>query len=407
MENAAIPSLDRHIALLRSWILAAGLPVIEVPPVPSGHAFTVCLTHDVDHPVLRNHRGDATLAGFLLRATAGSLVKGLKRRLPWRDVVKNWTAAMKTPLVLLGWARDPWRQTFGEYARLEQPAGSTFFVIPFRGRPGRGRNGQPAPPARAAGYDARDVAGELTQMSEAGCEVGLHGIDAWHEAASAEAERSAVATHSGKPANGVRMHWLYFDRQSAAALDRAGFQYDSTVGYNEAVGFRAGTSQVYRPLDAKHLLELPLHVMDTALFYPDRMNLSPAEARSHVDQVVAHAGHEGGTVTINWHDRSIAPERLWGDFYVGLMESLRRRGAWFAIASRAVTWFRRRRSVRFEMLSRSEGRATFQISAGANCDQEIPALILRVHRPARSGDGGVETSITDQPLDERELTLTI
>ena len=40
------------------------------------------------------------------------------------------------------------------------------------------------------------------------------------------------------------MHWLYFDRIAGAAR-AAGFTYDSTWGYNEAVGYRAGTSQVF------------------------------------------------------------------------------------------------------------------------------------------------------------------
>ena len=48
----------------------------------------------------------------------------------------------------------------------------------------------------------------------------------------------------------------------------AGATYDSTIGYNETVGYRAGTTQVYKPLEMTRLLELPLHVMDTAMFYP-------------------------------------------------------------------------------------------------------------------------------------------
>ena len=40
------------------------------------------------------------------------------------------------------------------------------------------------------------------------------------------------------------------------------------VGYNETVGFRAGTSQVFAPIGTKHLLELPLHIQDTSLLYP-------------------------------------------------------------------------------------------------------------------------------------------
>ena len=37
-------------------------------------------------------------------------------------------------------------------------------------------------------------------------------------------------------------------------LDEAGFEYDSTVGYNDAVGYRAGTSQVFRPRDEGELI---------------------------------------------------------------------------------------------------------------------------------------------------------
>jgi len=144
------------------------------------------------------------------------------------------------------------------------------------------------------------------------------------------------------------MHWLYFDDLSARILERAGATYDSTVGYNDAVGYRAGTTQAYKPLPAMRLLELPLHLMDTALFYPRRMNLSPAGAKKQVDDLIDQAGHFGGTITINWHDRSIAPERNWGEFYEGLIHQLKQQEAWFATASQAVAWFRKRRSVTFD-----------------------------------------------------------
>ena len=72
--NASTPTLDLHIALLRDLITRAGLPVAEIPPVPAGSAFIACLTHDIDHPALRNHFFDRTMFGFLYRATIGSLV---------------------------------------------------------------------------------------------------------------------------------------------------------------------------------------------------------------------------------------------------------------------------------------------------------------------------------------------
>jgi hypothetical protein len=56
VEHAATPTLERHIAFLRELILSHALPLVEIPPHPAGHDFIVCLTHDVDHVGIRNHR---------------------------------------------------------------------------------------------------------------------------------------------------------------------------------------------------------------------------------------------------------------------------------------------------------------------------------------------------------------
>jgi peptidoglycan/xylan/chitin deacetylase (PgdA/CDA1 family) len=181
-----------------------------------------------------------------------------------------------------------------------------------------------------------------------GHEIGLHGIDAWHDNRVARQELNEIRHVSGTDVAGVRMHWLYFDSESAALLDGLGLDYDATLGYNETVGYRAGTSQVYRPVGAERLLELPLHIMDTALFFPKFLNLSFADARRVVGRIIDHAAQCGGVVTIDWHDRSLAPERLWRDFYVDLLEELRSRGAWLANARDTVLWFRKRRAVVFD-----------------------------------------------------------
>ena len=91
-----------------------------------------------------------------------------------------------------------------------------------------------------------------------------------------------------------------------------GAAYDSTVGYNETVGYRAGTTQVFKPLQASRLLELPQHVMDTALFYRAHLGLSQREASTYLSRIVDNAEQFGGCLTINWHDRSMAPERAVG-----------------------------------------------------------------------------------------------
>jgi hypothetical protein len=181
------------------------------------------------------------------------------------------------------------------------------------------------------------------------------------------------------------MHWLYFDEQSPETLERAGADYDSTIGYNEIVGYRAGTHQVYKPLGATRLLELPLHVMDTALFYPGYLGLSATEAKKPVSAIIDNAAQLGGCVTVNWHDRSIAPERLWGEFYVDVLGELKSKGAWFATASQAVSWFRKRRSAVFETVSAEQG--SLRVKVAVDAGDELPGLQLRVHQPREAIQG--------------------
>jgi len=378
IANASIPALELHIALLRELIIESGVSLVEIPPVPAGYTFIACLTHDVDHPSIGRHKFDHTMFGFVYRAAIGSLIGVLRKRTGVRALVKNWTAVFKLPLVYLGLAKDFWLG-FDQYSSLEGGAKSSFFVIPFSGRPGMLGN-RPAPEHRSAAYGAADISIQIQKLMGAGCEIGVHGIDAWRDTASAHEELKEIRRATGRRQIGVRMHWLYFDEKTPAILEQAGFEYDSTVGYNGAVGYRAGTTQAYKPLETTRLLELPLHAMDTALFYPAHMNLSRDEAKKLVGKLMDNAIQFGGCLTINWHDRSIAPERLWGDFYAELIAELKRRGAWLASGDETVSWFRKRRSAVISFFDCEDGEVRPRIRTDE--DERLPRLQLRSYCPS-------------------------
>jgi hypothetical protein len=380
--NAQIATLEWHIALLRDFIVSAGLSIVEIPPIPADYTFTVCLTHDVDHPLLRNHQLDHTALGFLYRAVFGSALSGFQGRMHLRDVFKNWSAAACFPFVQLGLARDFW-SSFDRYLEIEKGLASTFYVIPQSGVPGRGVQGS-HPERRAARYELEDIRPKLDRILSCGGEIGLHGIDAWTDSAEGSKERTRIKAFSRSVETGVRMHWLCFDESSAAVLDRAGFSYDSTFGYNETVGYRAGTLQVFRQPGSANLMELPLHIMDTALFYPLYLNLSARNAEKITRQLFTDAAALGGVLTLNWHDRSIAPERLWGDFYVKMLDELKRLGPWFATAMSAVAWFRLRRSAIFEEVRQDGQVVGVRVSAATPDGHDLPGLRLRVTR--KGGD---------------------
>lgn len=391
-RHAQIPTLDLQIALLRDLIVSRSIPLYEIPPTPYGYRFIICLTHDVDNFGIKNHRFDHTMFGFVYRALFGSLLGFCTGRKSVRQVVMNWKAVFSLPFVYLGIARDFW-ETFDQYGKIENGLPSTFFIISKKDDPGQCAGG-PAPSWRAACYEVAEIGDHVRGLISAGCEIGLHGIDAWSDVAKGCAELKAIRNVTGESEIGVRMHWLYFDENAPALLEEAGFSYDSTVGYNETVGYRAGTTQVFQPLNADRLLELPMHVMDTAMFYPDYMNLSPRQAKVILDQMIANAIRFGGVLTVNWHDRSIAPDRLWDQPYIELLDDLKSKGAWFATAAQAVAWFGNRRSAVFEQVD-----GAIKITTGQSND-ELLGLRVRLHNAITTQQDLSQDTTSDRSLSE-------
>lgn len=382
-ENAGFLTLDTHISLLRAMMVSLAVPFVEVPPVPAGYDFMACLTHDVDFVGIRDHRFDRTMWGFLYRSTLGSLLKALAGKLSWSKCMRNWAAALSLPLVHLGLRDDFWLE-FDRYMEIERQLGSTFFFLPSKNVPGTLEIGS-APKSRAAKYDVAGITEQVAKLVQKGCEVGLHGIDAWQNLECAQSERSRIGEITGKSEFGTRMHWLYWKESSPEILEEAGFTYDSTFGYNQAIGFRAGTTQPFCPLGAESLLELPLNIQDSAMFYSDRMALSEKEALNACRELLQSMSSSGGALTVNWHTRSLSPERLWGDFYVKLLEEIRTCRVRFGTAREIVGWFRERRALRFDSVRFEENGVCVALRGPAG-RLETP-FTVRVHHPKFVSDG--------------------
>jgi hypothetical protein len=378
--HALVPTLELHIAFVRAILDRADVPFIEIAPRPFGYDFTCCLTHDLDFFGIRRHGLDRTMAGFLYRSTIGTAIDVLRGRRTAGEALANWRACLTLPLVFAGLRRDPWHP-IDDYAQTERPEESTFFVVPFSGHAGAGPDGV-VHASRAVRYQASDVAAEVRAAVGQGSEIALHGIDAWRDSAAGVRECDAVSAAAGTVPAGVRMHWLYAAPDSPARLEAAGFSYDSTCGYNDAVGFRAGTGQVFRPFGCRRLLELPLSIMDSALLFPKRMNLPPSQVARLILTVITRAVRFGGVLVVNWHDRSLAPERQWTRIYRTLLTDLRtRHRVWFTTAQKAVDWYRWRRSIRFVRV----GHDVTAFAGDMDPARPLPAAVLTIHAGSAAG----------------------
>lgn len=396
---ARIPTLDYHIDLLRHLILLAGFPVVEIPPCPPHHPFITCLTHDIDFVRIRNHVRTSTLPGFIYRATIGSFRRAFTGRLSWSDLFRNLFAVLSLPGIYLGWLRDFW-MTFGTYRKLEAPWRSTFFVIPFRDRPGQQIPMKHAR-RRAACYDISEIETELRSMQRDGWEFGLHGIDAWHDIEAGRIEKERVTSATGQHAMGTRTHWLCRNEDSSRVLDQIGFEYDASCGYNETIGFLAGTSQIFKPLHAKKMLTVPLHIQDAALFYPAFLDRPFTQAWEECMQLARHQKIHGGVLTLLWHMRSAAPERQWGHFYKQLLTDCESSQAQIGTVQAAVDWFRHRRSISLRCTRLPDDKMSIRIHQSS--PSISPDARVRIYQP-----GSEPHTFTDIVwMGEEEITASV
>jgi len=388
VDKALISTLENHIALLRKWIVELGISLIEIPPIPAEFKYIVCLTHDVDFVKISNHFFDHSMWGFIYRCIFISFKELLTGRISLFRVLQKWQAVFLLPFIYLKIAPDFWFQ-FDRYLKIEKEHKATYFFIPYKKAGDKAL--KRAARLRAPKYNIYNLSKLLNYLIDQGNEVGVHGIDAWHSSDKGYLEQKRISEIIGKNHLGIRMHWLLYCKETFRSLEDAGYYYDSTFGYNETIGYRGGTTQVFKPLGIRNLFELPLHIQDTALFYSRRMDLSEKQALKLCKKLIDNASINGGVLTINWHQRSLGPERLWGNFYLHVLEEIQRTRPWFATARKAVDWFEQRRLVTFnECKSKNK---EFRISLKSNRIGIQPPLLVRVYRP------------TSQNLDKSELLL--
>ena len=121
------------------------------------------------------------------------------------------------------------------------------------------------------------------------------------------------------------------------------------------------------------------------MFFPGRMHLGERDAWELFISVLRHARQSGGVLTLLWHDRSLAPERLWGDFYAAALKELSAAQPWFATARDAVGWFSQRRAVRFSKVCHDGNRVEVSLDNVPRKSQRDMVLRLSV-AGARPGE---------------------
>lgn len=252
---------DPLFAPVDELVLPLGVPRIEplaysladfvAEPDPDAPAWRLVLTHDIDLPARWTHAGR--------RRALRSIVADLRRG--------RLGSAIRTKLAFLAGLvpgrRDPW-DNFERITALEHAldAESTSYLLVGRHVPEDG--------SAELHEHGRSWFGAV-RGAQLGDHVGLHGSYTASDTPgrlAAELAELGARTRGSHPDH--RFHYLRHRPVDAwPLLARTGIRSDSSLGYAERPGFRAGTAHPYRawdhatgqPLD---LVVIPLVVMDAS-----------------------------------------------------------------------------------------------------------------------------------------------
>jgi hypothetical protein len=276
--------------------------------------FAVALTHDVDSPWRWTKVGIRGSAARLKRSVLGGRLA---------PAFREATGLAAAPVHRMRGTDPNWRfEQIVAQERRHGAHGSTFFVLAAHHDPHDG-----AAPER---YD--ELRPKLVDtIREAGGEIGLHSsYTAADDAARLAEEKAALEALAG-PVTGHRYHYLRGDpHRNIAHLP---FRYDTTLGFPDALGFRAGIARPFHPWNFERdapadVLEIPLAAMDATLAEERYLGLSAKRAEPQLIQLLDWAAENGGAFAILWH-----PDRFdrltssgWDALYSKVLEGIASRG---------------------------------------------------------------------------------
>jgi hypothetical protein len=306
------PVVNRYALTLASALPMLGLPTAR-PPWPRGARAAIGLSHDVDRPDKY----------AILRAVRDRRVPP-PRRLPWY--------AARAARDFSHWLRDVNRNDFwlfDEVVDAEAARGfrSTFLfsVVPAYASYGSTND---------VLYDASwpHLRAAMRKLRAAGIELGLHASYHAHRLPERFVEeRERLEDLSEGPIRGLRHHFWQMGPDVAATLrahETAGFTYDSSIAFNDAVGLRRAIGLPYRPWDERlgrplGTWQLPVIALDSAACAGIA---SVTEGIDRVWEGIERVADAGGVAVLDWHVRCSYPGndryRTWGQVYLGLLDRL-------------------------------------------------------------------------------------
>lgn len=330
-DQSRCPPVHAYADLLFERLRQDGVVYRPAARWPGGKRYAVAFTHDVDLPE-RTRRTPALAREFVLGGARS------RRETYWafRAEVRSrgfWEACFAPAT-----RRKEW--DFARHCDLEHRHGirsAFYFAVVDR------QQGHP----RDVSYDVarRRYRTLCRRLAADGWEIGLQASYlAGTDSSSVSPQAARLAALTGSRASGVRHHYLRLDgdrpMRTLAAHADAGLAYDTSIGFNDRPGFRAGVALPFQLYDEsigspRRFVELPMTIAD--------MHLPRHEEEAAVRMVIDHLDTVrslGGLGVLNWHVGHWHSDPAWRAAYCAACEYVAGDGeAWSATPHEISRWW--------------------------------------------------------------------
>lgn len=352
------------------------IPIVQKWYHPKNHNMTLCITHDID-----------VVAGINIINTLRSLIKDfqIKKGLVklflgfihkissfmFKTHISNVRDTLKLiPLWISSrlLSYNPvWN--FDIYSKIDEEFDTEyptyFFQVGLMRGAFEGLNG-----SIEIDYtlDNPLIKRTISLLKEKGAEIGLHGsLIAYNCLDNLKIEKKKLENLIGEII-GIRQHrQIMLCPETWINQEKVGLQYDTSLGYVDDVGFRAGTGIPFYPWDIQtkrkiSILELPIIIVDGTLFQERFLNYSEKQALEVCSEIINTTNKYSSVLTLLWHphhDRVV--QEYWMTTYREVLRYASKYRPWYTGAGELVKWWTLRNDVTFGSIEISKSSLIFSI----------------------------------------------
>jgi len=177
-------------------------------------------------------------------------------------------------------------------------------------------------------YDIRNnkmLKNKLKELIQNSFEIGLHGsIQSATDKDRLHLEKRILEDTIQIQVDKVRQHWLKYEEKITPYLHNNLFKYDSTLGWNDRVGFRSGCASRYRPYDhvnqkSFNYLIIPQVIMDSNIFEYGAIDVK-LHSKKALEIIDGLQQFKKSHISISWHQRSCNSDYTWHKLYEEILE---------------------------------------------------------------------------------------